>query len=87
MRDALRSGIAVLLVIRNDNVVGRQRPLDSRFGGPVFVGLNKMFARLPGRWQYPAWWHRFLGAIIVGFGLLFAVTGALLAGRQIQNGP
>ncbi len=58
-----------------------------RFGGPVFVGLNKMYSRLPGRWQYPAWWHRFLGAIIVGFGLLFAVAGVLLAGRQIQNGP
>src|SRR3981081_4843022 len=58
-----------------------------RFGGPVFVGLNKMYARLPGRWEYSAWWHRFLGAIIVGFGLLFAVTGVLLAGRQIQTGP
>jgi hypothetical protein len=58
-----------------------------RFGGPVFVGLNRMYSRLPGRWQYPAGWHRFLGAIIVGFGLLVAVGGVLLAGRQIQNGP
>lgn len=58
-----------------------------RFGGPAFVGLNKMYARLPGRWQYPAWWHRFIGALIVGFGLLFAIAGVLLAGRQIQNGP
>jgi hypothetical protein len=58
-----------------------------RLGGPVFVGLNKMYAQLPGRWQYPAWWHRFLGALIVGFGLLFAIAGVLLAGRQIQNGP
>lgn len=56
-----------------------------RFGDPVLGALNKVYARLPGHWQYPAWWHRFLGALIVGFGLLVAVTGVLLAGRPIQK--
>ncbi len=53
-----------------------------RYGSPVIVGLNKLYTRMPGRFQYPAWWHRFLGAIFIGFGALFAVAGVILAGRR-----
>lgn len=53
----------------------------SRYGAPVIVALNKYYARLPGRFQYPPWWHRLFGTIVVGFGLLIALVGGVLAGR------
>lgn len=31
------------------------------------------------RFQYPSWWHRFMGWLFVGFGVLFAATGLLFA--------
>lgn len=52
-----------------------------RFGASAIASLNRMYARLPGGFQYPAWWHRLFGAIVVGFGLLVAVVGGTLAGR------
>ena len=54
-----------------------------RLGSPAIVALNRLYERLPGRFQYPAWWHRLLGGIFVGFGVLFAIAGVLLAGRQL----
>jgi hypothetical protein len=51
------------------------------FGAPLIVSLNNLYARLPGRFQYPLWWHRFVGGIIGAIGLLIAVLGILLAGR------
>lgn len=47
----------------------------ARFGGPVIVALNRDYARMPGRFQYPAMRHRFMGAVILGFGVLIAVVG------------
>jgi hypothetical protein len=52
-----------------------------RFGAPLIVSLNNLYARLPGRFQYPLWWHRVVGGIIGAIGLLIAVLGMLLAGR------
>jgi hypothetical protein len=53
----------------------------ARYGAPAIVALNKTYARLPGRFQYPPWWHRLLGAMFAAFGLLIAVVGGILAGR------
>ena len=47
----------------------------ARFGGPVIVALNRDYARMPGRLRYPVWWHMFMGALFVGFGVLIAVVG------------
>lgn len=44
------------------------------FGEGVVPMLNRMYAVLPGRFQYPLWWHRFTGGIICGFGLIVAVS-------------
>jgi len=52
-----------------------------RFGAPAIVALNKTYARLPGRFQYPLWWHRLLGGMFVVFGVLIASVGGVLAGR------
>jgi hypothetical protein len=53
-----------------------------RFGGAITSALNEGYARMPLRilrFQYPSWWHSFIGWLFVGFGVLFAVTGLLLA--------
>jgi hypothetical protein len=53
-----------------------------RFGGAITSALNKDYSRMPLRilrFQYPSWWHRFMGWLFVGFGVLFAVTGLLFA--------
>jgi len=52
-----------------------------RFGGAITAALNKDYARLPLKFQYPSWWHRFIGWLFVGFGLLTAIVGLVLAGR------
>lgn len=52
-----------------------------RFGAPLIISLNRLYAQLPGRFRYPEWWRRLLGVIFVGLGLLIAVTGVLFAGR------
>ena len=52
-----------------------------RFGRPLVDGLNRMYAWLPGRAAYPAWYHRVFGGVLVGFGLLVAVVGGVTAGR------
>lgn len=49
------------------------------FGEGVIYRLNRMYAVLPGKYQYPLWWHRFIGGIICGFGLIVAVVGGVLA--------
>ena len=33
------------------------------------------------KYHYPPWWWRFFGGVVVGFGVLIAVVGGLLAGR------
>lgn len=48
-------------------------------GGAVISRLNRLYAALPGKFQYPRWWHRFIGGIICGFGLIVAVVGGVLA--------
>lgn len=53
-----------------------------RFGGAITSALSKDYARMPLRilrFQYPSWWHRFMGWLFVGFGVLFAATGLLFA--------
>lgn len=52
-----------------------------RFGAPLILSLNNLYARLPGRFQYPVWWHRLVGGIIGAIGLLIVVLSILLAGR------
>ncbi len=52
-----------------------------RFGAPIVLSLNKLYARLPGRFQYPLWWHRLVGGMFVAAGLLFAVVGVVFATR------
>jgi len=48
-----------------------------RFGESITIALNRDYARLPFRFQYPAWWHRFIGALFVVLGLLVAVAGVM----------
>ena len=52
-----------------------------RFGEPIITALNRGYARLPFKFQYPLWWHRFTGALFVGIGLLFAIAGLVFAQR------
>ncbi len=52
-----------------------------RYGAPIIASLNKLYARLPGRFRYPVWWHRLLGGLFVAFGLLYTVAGIVLATR------
>lgn len=52
-----------------------------RYGTPVVASLNKLYLRLPGRFQYPSWWHWLVGSLFVLVGLLFAIGGVLFAGR------
>lgn len=51
------------------------------FGGHVTNALNVMYAKLPGHFQYPHNWHKLLGGMFIGFGLLIVVVGGLMAGR------
>ncbi len=53
-----------------------------RSGAAITSALNRDYARMPLRilrFQYPSWWHGFMGWVFVGFGVLFAVTGLLFA--------
>jgi hypothetical protein len=52
-----------------------------RFGAPIIASLNKLYARLPGKFRYPPSWHRLVCTLFVLFGLLFAVGGVFFAGR------
>jgi threonine/homoserine/homoserine lactone efflux protein len=45
-----------------------------RSGASITAALNRDYARLPFHFQYPTWWHRFIGALFAGFGLLLAIT-------------
>lgn len=49
------------------------------FGAPLTALLNQMYSRLPGKFQYPMWFHRVFGGTLVAFGLLFALVGGLTA--------
>ena len=51
------------------------------FGSHVTTGLNRIYGKLPGRFQYPRWWHRLLGGFLIAFGVLILSVGAALAGR------
>jgi hypothetical protein len=48
-----------------------------RFGDSITTALNRDYARLPFRFQYPPWWHRFMGAFFVAIGLLVAIAGII----------
>jgi len=48
-------------------------------GGGVISQLNRVYAALPGKFQYPPWWHRLIGGMICCFGLIVAVAGGGLA--------
>jgi len=52
-----------------------------RFGDSITTALNRDYARLPLRFQYPPWWHRFMGALFVAIGLLVAIAGVM--GRPV----
>jgi hypothetical protein len=47
------------------------------FGQPLIVNLNKLYGAMPGRFQYPVWWHRLVGALIAVVGLLIAAVGLI----------
>lgn len=51
------------------------------FGAPLVASLNRLYAHLPGHFRYPMWWHRLVGGLIAGIGLLIAILGGTLAGR------
>ena len=51
--------------------------LFSELGSRLTTGLNKLYVRLPGRFQYPAWFHRLFGGIFFAFGLVFVLAGLL----------
>jgi hypothetical protein len=55
-----------------------------RFGGRLTVAFNKVYARQPGRFQYPSWWHRLIGGFFCALRLLGAALA--LAGRQAVAG-
>jgi hypothetical protein len=48
-----------------------------RFGDSVTTALNRDYARMPFKFQYPPWWHRLTGALFVVIGLLVAVMGVM----------
>ena len=45
-----------------------------KFGRPLTVYSNKVYARLPGSFQYPAWYHRLFGATVCAFGLIIVAV-------------
>lgn len=51
------------------------------FGGHVTTALNVTYAKLPGHFQYPPNWHKLIGGMLIGFGLLIVVVGGVMAGR------
>ena len=59
--------------------VGVGVALRSSWGAGLQAALNKDYARLPGKFQYPDSWHRFIGALFIAFGLLVAVVGLTAA--------
>ena len=48
--------------------------------GPITRSLNKLYAALPGRFQYPHWWVRMIAALFFVFGLV-TIGIAILASR------
>jgi uncharacterized BrkB/YihY/UPF0761 family membrane protein len=48
--------------------------------GPITRSLNKLYAALPGRFQYPDWWVKMIAAFFFVFGLVM-IGIAILAGR------
>jgi hypothetical protein len=44
-----------------------------RFGASISAALNRDYARLPFHFQYPSWWHRFIGLLFVALGLLVTI--------------
>jgi hypothetical protein len=52
------------------------------FGQVLIVNLNKLYGAMPGRFQYPIWWHKVVGAVIGVIGLLIAVVGLITVKGQ-----
>jgi hypothetical protein len=52
--------------------------LSSFVGTRLQTGLNALYARPPGKFQYPAWWHRLIGWLFVAFGLTTVIVGLLV---------
>ncbi len=67
----------VLIICVGLGITGLGVALWSSFGAGLQAGLNVDHARLPGRFQYPAWWHRLFGALVIAFGVA-VVTIALI---------
>jgi hypothetical protein len=51
--------------------------LFSELGGRLTTGLNKLYVRMPGKFQYPSWFHRLFGGIFFAFGIVFVLAGLL----------
>jgi hypothetical protein len=47
------------------------------FGRPLIIVLNRLYAAMPGRFRYPVWWHRLVGAVFLLVGLLIAGVGLI----------
>jgi hypothetical protein len=47
------------------------------FRAPLTTGLNRLYAALPGRFQYPHWWVAFFGSLVCGFGSVIAILSVL----------
>jgi uncharacterized BrkB/YihY/UPF0761 family membrane protein len=48
-----------------------------RFGDSITAALNRDYARMPFKFQFPPWWRRFTGALFVVIGLLVAFMGVM----------
>lgn len=60
-----------------------------RYGPRATAPLNAFYANLPGpygRYQYPAWWPKALGGMVICMGLIAAVAGGVLAKWSRKRG-
>lgn len=69
-----------LLVIAIGLVVVAVGVAQIKFRRPVTLALNRLYAQLPGKWQYPRWWLPAVGAFFVLMGALTVAVG-LAVGR------
>jgi hypothetical protein len=69
-----------LLVIAIGLVVVAVGAAQIKFRRPVTLALNRLYAQLPGKWQYPRWWLPAVGAFFVLGGALTLALG-LAVGR------
>ncbi len=45
---------------------------------PLTTGLNRLYAALPGRFQYPHWFAAFFGGLTCAFGAVITVLSLIL---------